>query len=107
MKTTQSIEEFIKEAKLYGQRQIRIAIVGDTNKKPWNVRVEAYNKLTFDTQSEDDGIFDALRSELSNSGFHVTIVARQPSPLKIDPDMLSLFSKRPPTGDKMSHQRRH
>jgi len=95
----ESLEDFAYKAKTQGQKMLRIAIVGDPQKRPWTVRVEAYNRLGYEVQSDDIGIFEEWREKLSAMGFRVTVVSRQPIS-KIDPEMLKLFSQFPPTGDK-------
>jgi len=95
----ESLEDFAYQAKAQGQKMLRIAIVGDPSKRPWTVRVEAYNRLGYEVESEDIGIFEEWRGKLSAMGFKVTVVARQPIN-KMDPEMIKLFSQFPPTGDK-------
>lgn len=106
MASPQNLDEFIHEARSQGQRRIRIAIVGDPSMKPWTVRVEAYNKLYFETESEDAAIFEELQSKLRNSGFDTSLVTRQPYEGKIDPQLLEVFSRMPPTGDNKGSRRR-
>jgi len=98
-RTMKSLEDFAYLAKTQGQKMLRIAIVGDTSKRPWTVRVEAYNRLSYEVESTDIGIFEEWRSKLSAMGFKVAVVAKQPIK-KMDPEMLKLFSQFPPTGDK-------
>jgi len=106
METPQNLDEFIYHAKADGQKKVRLAIVGNPSIKPWRVRVEAYNRLSFDLITEDETIFNQLKGQLTPHGFEVTIVERQPSELRIDPEMVDIFSKQPPTGIKKGYRRK-
>ena len=106
MPTPQSLDEFILEAKKQYQRKIRIAIVGDPSLRPWKIRVEAYNQLYFDVESENANIFNELHAKLTTAGFQATIITRQPHEGKLDPALVEVFSKFPASGIDKKRRRR-
>lgn len=77
MKEPESLEEFMAEAKSQRQTKVRIAIVGVPDLPPFRIRVEAYNKLNFDTVTTDLGIMAEYEKKLKANGFKAVVVERQ------------------------------